>query len=103
MSRKIVQEFRQAKQSLSSLIKKNGLCITSSVTSAMLVMSETPVAICFYALMDMNESKTLSVPNTRIIDTQAGFWMTIAINNNLYLFNNLYLTRVTPITMKYFP
>ena len=72
MSRKIVQEFRQAKQSLSSLIKKNGLCITSSVTSAMLVMSETPVAICFYVLMDM-KARSCQCTNTRIIDTQAGF------------------------------
>ena len=68
----------------------------------MLVMSETPVAICFYALMDMI-ARPCQSRNTRIIDTQAGFRMTIAINNNLYLFNNLYLKRVTPITMKYFP
>ena len=104
MSRKIVQEFRQSKQSLSSLIKKkkNGLCITSSVTSAMHVMSETPVAIYFYALMHM-KARPCQCTNTRIIDTQAGFRMTIAINNNLYLFNNLYLKKVTPITMKYFP
>ena len=49
--REIVQESRQAKQGLSSLVK-NAHCITSSVTSAMLVMSETPVATSSYALID---------------------------------------------------
>ena len=38
-------------QRLSSLVK-NAHCITSSVTSAMLVMSETPVATSSHALID---------------------------------------------------
>ena len=79
-NRKIVQEFGQAKQSLSSLIK-NGLCITPSVSSAMLVMSNTPVAICSYALMDI-KARPCQCTNTRIIDTQAGFRITIAIVPN---------------------
>ena len=62
--------------SLSSLIN-NTLCIISSVTSAMLVMSDTPVAICSYALMDI-EARPRQCTNTMIIDTQAGFRMTFA-------------------------
>ena len=49
-----------------------------SVTSAMLVMSVTPVAICSYALMDI-EARPRQYVNTMIVDTQAGFRMTFAI------------------------
>ena len=45
--------------------------------NAMLVMSDTPVAICLYALMDIEE-RPYQCANTMIIETQAGFWMTFA-------------------------
>ena len=45
---RLPRSSRQTNLSLSSLIN-NALCIVSSVTSAMLVMSDTPVAICSYA------------------------------------------------------
>ena len=101
MSRKIVQEFRQAKQSLSSFIKKKWVVYNFKCDQCDACYVGNTHGDLFLRV-DGHESKTLSVPNTRIIDTQAGFRMTIAINNNLYLFNNLYLTRVTPITTKYF-
>ena len=44
-SRKIAQEFPTGEQSL-CLLTNNVLFINSSVTSAMLVMSDTPVSIC---------------------------------------------------------
>ena len=68
---------RQVNLSLSSLIN-NALCITLSVTSAMLVISDTPVAICSHALMDI-EARPRQCANTMTINTQAGFQMTFAI------------------------
>ena len=56
----------------------NALCIISSVTSAMLIMLDTPLAICSYALMDI-EARPHQCANTMITDTQAGFRMTFAI------------------------
>ena len=44
----------------------------------MLVMSNTPVAICSYALMDI-KARASQCTNTRITETQAGLRMTIAI------------------------
>ena len=73
---RLPRSSRQTNLSLSSLIN-NALCIISSVTSAMLFMSDTPVAICSYALMDI-EARPRQCANTRIIDTQAGFRMTFA-------------------------
>ena len=65
------------KQSFIPLIK-NAFCITSSVTSAMLVMSETPVAICSFALMDL-EARPRQYAKTMILNAQVGFQMTFAI------------------------
>ena len=76
-SRKIVHESRQAKQSFIPLIK-NAFCITSSVTSAMLVMSDTPEAICSFALMDL-EARPRQCAKTMILNAQVGFRMTFAI------------------------
>ena len=44
----------------------------------MLVMLDTPVAICLYALMDIEE-RPHQCADTMIIEMQAGFWMTFAI------------------------
>ena len=56
---RLPRSSRQSNESLSSLTD-NALYIDSSVTSVMLVMSDTPVGICKYALMDI-ESKTSSL------------------------------------------
>ena len=68
---------RQTNQSLSSLIN-NVLFIISSVTSAMLVMSDTPVVICSYVSTDI-EARPRQFVSTMIIDTQAGFRMTFTV------------------------
>ena len=77
-SRKIAQEFPTSELTPRLIDQQNALCITSSVTSAMLVMSDTPVAICSYALMDI-EARPRQCANTMIIDTHAGFRMTFTI------------------------
>ena len=69
---------RVERHKLKSSLIHTALCIISSVTSAMLVMSDTPVAICSYASMDI-EARPRQCANTMIIDTQAGFRMTFAI------------------------
>ena len=51
---------------------------TRVVTSVMLVMSDTPVDICWYASMDIEATPRHCV-NIMIIDTQARFRMTFAI------------------------
>ena len=63
---KIAQEF-PTNEPKPQLID-NALCIILSVTSAMLVMLDTPVAICSYALMDI-EARPRQCANTMIIDT----------------------------------
>ena len=70
-SRKIAQEFPTSEP-------KPQLIDQQCVTSAMLAMSVTPVAICSYALMDI-EARPRQYAITMIIDTQAGFRMTFAI------------------------
>ena len=74
---RLLRSSRQANQSLSLLIN-DALCITSNVTSAMLVMSDTPVAISSYALMDIEE-RPRQCANTMTVDTRAGFQMTFTI------------------------
>ena len=49
-----------------------------SVTSAMLVMSDTPVDICLYMSTDI-EARPHQFVSTMIIDTQAGFRMTFTV------------------------
>ena len=54
------------------------LKLISSVTSAMLVMSDTPVDICLYMSTDI-EARPHQFVSTMIIDTQAGFRMTFTV------------------------
>ena len=65
-------------QSLCSLIN-NVMHITSSVTSAMLAMSETPAEICSYASMNIEDGPH-QCANTMTTDTQTWFQMTFAIS-----------------------
>ena len=58
--------------------ESNALCITSSVTSAMLVMSDTPMAICSYALTNIN-ARPRQCANNMITDAQAGIRITLTI------------------------
>ena len=71
--RKIVQDALQAK---SQLIDQQCVVYNSGVTSVMLVMLDTPVAICSQALMDIEAR-----PRQKHCDNkqQAGFRVTFAI------------------------
>ena len=71
---RLSRSSRQANKNLNALIN-NVLYIISSVTSAMLIMSNTQVDICSYASMDM-EARPRQCANTMMTDTQARFRMT---------------------------
>ena len=77
MSHKIGQEFLTSKPK-PPLIDQQCILYNFKCDQAMLVMSDTPTAICSYALMDM-KARPCQCTNTMIIDVQAGFRMTIAV------------------------